>query len=131
MAPDVLRQSAFAQALADALAGFSDLMKMEMRLAKAEMKEIVSARIRSAVWIGISALLGIVALSVLAQFAVLTIATFGFAMHWAALTVGLVLAVGASVAFICGRTSLEGDLVPTRTLKQLTNDLRTTKESLI
>jgi hypothetical protein len=130
MAHDVLRDSALARALIGAMSDFSDLIGKEVRLAKAEIAEKVAIRLKASVWMVAAAALGFIAVLVLVQAAVLAIASFGVALHWACLLVGSVSAALASAAFFHGRSVATDDLTPSRSLTQITKDIATIKEQL-
>ena len=71
-----------------------------------------------------------VAALLLVEAAVFAIASFGLALHWSCLLVAAVLAAGAAAAFYHGRSIAEDELLPTRTAKQISQDIKTAKEQL-
>ena len=126
--PHDLRESAVVRALADLLGDLSDLVGKEMRLAKAEMTEKLTSRLRGMIWMGVAALLGLTAFVLVIQSAVVALARWGLELHWAYLLVAAALAAIGTAAFLQGRSAAQDELLPSRTLAQLTNDLRTVKE---
>jgi Putative Actinobacterial Holin-X, holin superfamily III len=130
MAYDTLRNSGVARALTDLFADLSDLLQKEIRLAKAEVTEKIASRLRAGVWMGVAAMLGLVAGLLAVQAAVFAIASFGVALHWACLLVAALLAAGGAVAFYHGRSAAEETFLPTRTARQITRDIKTAKEQL-
>jgi hypothetical protein len=50
MAHDTLRNSGLVRALIDLLADLSDLVQKEIRLARAEVTENISAKLRASAW---------------------------------------------------------------------------------
>jgi Putative Actinobacterial Holin-X, holin superfamily III len=62
--------------------------------------------------------------------AVFAIASFGLALHWACLVVAAVLAAAAIAAFSYGRSAMDDDLIPKRSVRQISQDIRTAKEQL-
>jgi Putative Actinobacterial Holin-X, holin superfamily III len=88
------------------------------------------SRLRASVWMVVAGALGLVAVLVLVEAAVFAIASFGIAMHWSCLIVAGVLAAAAAVAFFQGRSAAQGELLPTRTTRQISQDIRTAKEQL-
>jgi hypothetical protein len=62
--------------------------------------------------------------------AVFAIASFGLALHWSCLLVAAVLAAGGAAAFYHARSVAEDNLLPTRTAKQITQDIKIAKEQL-
>jgi hypothetical protein len=130
MAHDVLRDSALARSLTDALGDFSDLIGKEVRLAKAEIAEKIATKLTASIWMVAAGVLGFIAALVLVQAAVLAIASFGIALHWACLLVAAVLVALAAAAFFHARSAAAEDLTPSRSITQITKDIATIKEQL-
>jgi Putative Actinobacterial Holin-X, holin superfamily III len=130
MDAEPLRNSAVARALSDLLADFSDLFQKEMRLAKAEIADKVMAKILGGAWMAIAGVIGFLAALLLLQAAVFAIASFGIALHWSCLLVAGVLIACAAAAFFHGRSVGSEELTPTRTIKQVSQDVQTAKEQL-
>jgi hypothetical protein len=125
-----LRNSGLIQALSDLLADLADLLRKELQLAKSEITEKIVSRLRASVWMIVAGVLGMVAALLLVEAAVFGIASFGIALHWSCLIVAAVLAAGGGAAFFQGRAAAEGELLPTRTAKQISQDIQTAKEQL-
>jgi hypothetical protein len=125
-----LRNSGLIQALSDLLADLADLLRKELQLAKSEITEKIVSRLRASVWMIVAGVLGMVAALLLVEAAVFGIASFGIALHWSCLIVAAVLAAGGAAAFFQGRAAAEGELLPTRTAKQISQDIQTAKEQL-
>jgi putative superfamily III holin-X len=130
MAHERLRNSGLAQALTDLLADLADLLRKELQLAKTEITEKITSRLRASVWMVVAGVVGLVAALLLVEAAMFAIASFGLALHWSCLLVAAVLAAGAAAAFYHGRSIAEDELLPTRTVKQVTQDIKTAKEQL-
>jgi len=130
MAYEQFKQSSLACSISATLAGFSDLFQKELRLARAEMSEKLSAKVRGGIWMMAAGLFGLIALILLIQAAVFGIASFGIALHWACLIVGGVIGAAAAATYYRGRADLQEDLIPTRTINQVKRDLEATKEHL-
>jgi hypothetical protein len=130
MAHERLRNSGLVQALTDLLADFADLLRKELQLAKTEITEKIVSRLRASVWMIVASVLGMVAALLLVEAAVFGIASFGIALHWSCLLVAAVLAAAAAAAFFQGRAAAQDELVPTRTAKQISQDIKTAKEQL-
>jgi hypothetical protein len=127
---DRLRNSGLVQAVTDLFADLADLLQKELRLAKTEITEKIVSRLRASVWMVVAGVLPIVAVLLLIEAAVFGIASFGIALHWSCLIVaGVLLLIGAA-AFFQGRAAAEGELMPTRTAKQISQDIKTAKEQL-
>jgi Putative Actinobacterial Holin-X, holin superfamily III len=125
-----LRNSGLVQALTDLLADFADLLRKELQLAKTEITEKIVSRLRASVWMIVAGVLGMVAALLLVEAAVFAIASFGIALHWSCLLVAAVLAAAAAAAFFQGRAAAQDELLPTRTAKQISQDIKTAKEQL-
>jgi uncharacterized protein YacL len=130
MAHERLRNSGLVQALTDLLADFADLLRKELQLAKTEITEKIVSRLRASVWMVVAGVLGMVAALLLVEAAVFAIASFGIALHWSCLLVAAVLAAAAAAAFFQGRAAAQDELLPTRTAKQISQDIKTAKEQL-
>jgi type IV secretory pathway VirB2 component (pilin) len=127
---DRLRNSGLVQAVTDLFADLADLLQKELQLAKTEITEKIVSRLRASVWMVVAGVLAIVAVLLLIQAAVFGIASFGIALHWSCLIVAGVLLLIAAAAFFQGRAAAEGELMPTRTAKQISQDIKTAKEQL-
>ena len=125
-----LRNSGLVQALTDLFADLADLLRKELQLAKTEITEKIVARLRASVWMAVAGALGLVAGLLLVEAAVFAIASFGIALHWSCLIVAGFLAVAAAAAFFRGRSAAQDELLPTRTTRQISRDIRTAKEQL-
>jgi hypothetical protein len=130
MAYDTLRNTGLVRALSDVLADLSDLVQKEIRLAKAEVTEKISSKLQASVWMVAAGVIGLIALLLVIQAIVFFIASFGLALHWSSLLVAVVLAVIAAVAFFRGRSLAQEELLPERTVKQVSKDIQTAKEQL-
>jgi Putative Actinobacterial Holin-X, holin superfamily III len=83
--------------LGDVVFGITQLVKGELALVRAEVKGSVQDATSAIVKLAIAAVLGIVALNVLAAAAVSGLMVAGLTPMWACLGVGIVLLVGALV----------------------------------
>ena len=130
MALDRLQNSALTRAFTDLFADLGDLVQKEMQLAKAELTEKITSRLQASIWMVAAGLLALIAGLLVVQAAVFAIASFGLALHWACLVVAAVLAAGALAAFSYGRSAMDDDLIPKRSVRQISQDIRTAKEQL-
>jgi len=130
MALDHLQNSGLARALTDLLADLAELVQKELQLAKTEITEKISARLRASAWMVAAGVLGMVAVLLIVEAAVFAIASLGLALYWSCLVVAAVLGAGAAAAFFHGRSLTEEELLPSRTAKQITQDIKTAKEQL-
>jgi uncharacterized membrane protein YgcG len=130
MALDRLQNSGLTHAFTDLLADLGDLLQKEIQLAKAEVTEKIGSRLQASVWMVAAGLLAFIVVLLVVEAAVFAVASFGLALHWACLVVAGVLAAAALATFFYGRSLAEGDLMPTRSARQISQDIRTAKEQL-
>jgi uncharacterized membrane protein YgcG len=130
MALDHLQNSELTRALTELLADLAELVQKELQLAKTEITEKITARLRASAWIVAAGVLGMVAALLIVEAAVFAIASFGLALYWSCLVVAAILAAGAAAAFYHGRSLTEEELLPSRTARQITQDIKTAKEQL-
>ena len=130
MALDRLQNSGITHAFTDLLADLGDLLQKEIQLAKAEVTAKISSRLQASVWMVAAGLLAFIVVLLVVEAAVFAVASFGLALHWACLVVAAVLAGAAVAIFFYGRSLAEGDLMPKRSARQISQDIRTAKEQL-
>jgi hypothetical protein len=130
MAPESLRDSAMVRAMTDLLADVSDLLRKEVRLARTELGEKISAKLQGSGWMAAAGVLALVALLLLTEAAVFAIASFGLALYWACLLVAAIVAAAAAAVFYHGRSLAEQELLPTRSVRQIKRDIEIAKEQL-
>jgi len=118
----------------DEFAGIvSDLREIargEVELAKAEMGEQVSALVRTAIWGGVAAVLGLLALTWVFVTMTLVLDTFMDAWAAAAVTLGVlaVLTIGAGLAAASRMKKVT--IVPKRTVHSVREDVQWAKDQL-
>jgi hypothetical protein len=127
---DQLRNSALPRALSEVVGDLADLFQKELRLARAELTEKLSIKLRAGVWMSIAGVMGFIAALLVVEAAVLGIATFGIALHWSCLIVAGVLALAGGAAYAKGRADAGEDLAPNRTIHNVKQDIATAKEQL-
>jgi hypothetical protein len=125
-----LKHSALPRVLADVVGDLADLVQKEMRLAKTELSEKLSNKLRAGLWMGIAGGLGLIAFLLIIEGIVFGIASFGIALHWSCLIVAAVLAVAAGGFYAKGAADAREELTPTRTIHQVKQDIATAKEQL-
>jgi hypothetical protein len=130
MALDHLQNSGLTRAVTDLLADLAELVQKELQLAKTEITEKITARLRASAWMVAGGVLGMVAALLIVEAAVFAVASFGLALYWSCLVVAAVLLAGAAAAFFHGRSLTEEELLPPRTARQITQDIKTAKEQL-
>jgi hypothetical protein len=130
MAYESLQDSLLITTLRDLATDVSDLLRKEIRLAKAEVTEAVAGRVKAGVWIVVAGLLGLVALLLVMQALVFGIASLGIGLHWASLIVAAVLGGLAAGAFLYGRSLANASPTPTRTRRQINADITAMREHL-
>jgi hypothetical protein len=127
---ETLKNSALPRALSEVIGDLADLLQKELRLARAELSEKLSLKLRGGVWICVAAALVLIAAVLVIEGLVFAIASFGIALHWSCLIVAAVMAAAGGGAYAKGRTDVREDLVPARTIHQVKQDIATAKEQL-
>ena len=108
----------------DALDHVTSLIRKEVELAKAETGEKVSRMAGGTVFLGIGAILMLVALNVLAAALVNWVAASGLDAGWAALIVGGGIIVLALIFLLVGRSRIKPKgLMPERTARNVRSDV--------
>jgi uncharacterized membrane protein YqjE len=130
MSTERLRNSTLTRALSDVVADFADLIQKEMRLARAEIAEKLSNKLRAGIWLSGAAALAFLTLVLLVQAMVLWIATMGLSLAAACLIVAGALAAMAGLAYAAARADAAESLTPERTINQVNRDMEETKERL-
>ena len=130
MARDDPRDASLIGAATDVLSAFSDLLRKELRLAQAEISQKLSQRLRALVWMVVAAILGLLAVLLVAEAAVFALASAGLALHWSCLLVAAILAALAAMAFYAGQGGPSGDLSPARTVRQFNEAVKSATEQL-
>lgn len=116
--------------IGDLLGDFNELIQKEIALAKGEIQENLSNKISGAVWIAIGGVILLLGAIVALAGLVLFVGTFGIPLHWSAFAVAAgVIIIGLIVA-MSGKSKLEGDLMPTRAIRQVGEDIKTVKEQM-
>ena len=130
MAREHTRQARFPEAFTEVLSDFGDLFTKEVRLAKAEMSENISTKIRGGLWLAVAGLFFVLAIALVLGAAVVWLTTLDIRLHFAFLIVAAVMALSAAVSYLIGRSEAQAALTPIRTVTQVQRDIVTTKEQL-
>ena len=130
MARERLRKPSLPEVLSDALSDFADLFRKELRLAQAELSSNVSTKLRGSIWLAIAGLFALLALALILGGLVAWITTFDVSLHFAFLIVAAGVGLVAVLAYAAGRSEAQAELVPSRTISQVKQDIETTKEQL-
>jgi hypothetical protein len=122
---DGIHNSALVRTLADVLDDLPVLFQKEIRLAQAEFTQQIKDGVQASAWMMVAGLLGLITFFILLQAAIFAIASLGLALHWSCVIGGC-----AAAAFLYGRSTMPNTLVPTRSVSQVNEDVRTVKEQL-
>ena len=125
-----LKHSVLPRVLADVVGDLADLVQKEMRLARTELTEKLATKLRAGLWMGVAGVLGLIAFLLVIEGIVFGIATMGLALHWSCLLVAAVMAVAAGAFYALGAAKAREELTPTRTIRQVKQDIATAKEQL-
>jgi len=124
------KNSALPRVLSEVVADLADLFQKELRLFKAELSAKLSIKLWAGVWMSVAGVLGVVAALLVVQALVFGIAAFGIALHWSCLIVAAVFAAAGAAAFAKGKADAREELTPTRTIRNVKQDIATAKEQL-
>ncbi len=117
--------------IADTFNDLSDLLRKEMRLASAEMSQSVTASIRASVMMAVGGAFMLMALLIALGGLVLVIVTYGFDLSVASFMVAGGTGLVGLLLLLAARAQLSASrLAPTRSLGQMREAIRTTKEHL-
>ena len=116
--------------LVDTFRQFTTLMQGELKLARAELSNIVTRAGMGIAFIAIAMLMALVALNVLASAVVAYLAANGLSIGTAALAVGGLLIVIALILAFMGKSRLSAEaLTPDRTVENIRDDIAAMKEA--
>jgi uncharacterized membrane protein YqjE len=101
----------------------STLLRQELALAKAEVKEEAAQAGKAAAMFGVGAIAGLLTLVFLSFALLYGLVEAGLAPWLSALIVGLLWAVIAGVTVLLGRNSIKGIEPPERTIKTVKEDV--------
>jgi uncharacterized membrane protein YqjE len=125
-----LRKPSLPEVVSDALSDFADLFRKELRLAQAELSSNVSTKLRGSIWLALAGLFALLALALILGGLVAWITTFDVSLHFAFLSVAAGVGLVAVLAYAAGRSEAHAELIPSRTISQVKQDIETTKEQL-
>jgi Putative Actinobacterial Holin-X, holin superfamily III len=119
------------EAFSRVMTDLADLIRKEMRLARAELSTKLSIGIRAGIWMLAAAFFAIVAALLVVQACVLALATTtGLALHWSSLIVAAALGILAAAAFAKSKTDAPEQLTPDRAINQVKRDIKVARSSL-
>ncbi len=130
MALERVKDGALPRAVSDVVGDLADLVQKELRLARAELSEKITAKLQAGIWMSAAGLLGMIAGLFALQAVVFAIASYGYPMHWSCLIVAGVVAAIGLMAYLKGRSDAQEELAPSRTINQMKRDISTVKEQL-
>ena len=130
MASERLSQRSLPEALSDTLSDLADLFRKELQLARAELSSNVSTKLRGGIWLGIAGLFAVLAVALILGALVAWITTFNVSLHVSFLIVAAGVGIVAVLAYFAGRSEAQAELTPSRTIRQVKQDIETTKEQL-
>lgn len=131
MADEAPKESALIRSLSDLMTDLADLFQKELRLAKAEIAANISKKLQAGLWMSAAGLFGLIAALLVIQAIVFALISWGLAPYWACLLVAIVLGCAGAASFAKGRADAAKSLTPERTLSQIKEDIKSTKEQLV
>jgi hypothetical protein len=120
---EAIKDSTLVAAMRDLMTDVSDLVRKEVRLARAEITQIATKGVQAGVWMAAAGVIGLIAILFLIQAIVFGLASLGLGVGWASLIVAIVLAAIAGGLFFYGRALARGSFTPQRTLDQISRDI--------
>jgi len=125
-----VKETTLFRTASETVADLADLLQKEMRLARAEITDKLSTKLQAGIWMTAAGLLGFLALLILLEAIVFGLVALGLSPFWSAVIVAVVLGCLGGAAYFKGRLDAAKGLTPTRTIRQVKEDIRTTKEQL-
>jgi uncharacterized membrane protein YgcG len=123
-----IKDSMLVRGLSDLVDDVADLFQKELRLAKAEIAQNISQKLNAGVWMTAAGVLALLSALLVLQAIVFGLIAAGLAPHWACLIVAIVLAAAGAAAFYKGRADAKADMMPDRTISQIKEDIKVTRE---
>lgn len=127
---DGIRNSALIRTITDVLEALPDLFRKEVRLALAEFSEKAKDGVKASVWMIVAGFLALISFFILIEAAIFGIASLGLALHWSCLIVAAAIGAAAAGSFLYGHSTMPDTLVPARSVREISADIRTVKEAL-
>lgn len=125
-----VKESALFRTMSEMVADLADLFQKELRLARAEISHNISKRLQAGIWMSAAGVFGLLAFVILLEAIIFGLIGLGMSPFWASLLVAVVLACLGGAAYFKGRRDAEEGLTPQRTIRQVKEDIRSTKEQL-
>jgi len=125
-----LKHPTLPEAFSEVLSDVAELFRKELRLAKAELASNVSTKLRGGIWLAITGLLGLAAFAPVLGSLVSWVATLDISLPAAFLIVAAGVGLAAILTYLAGRKDAERALAPSRTIRQVKQDIDITKEQL-
>jgi uncharacterized membrane protein YqjE len=116
------------QSIAELFGDYSDLVQKEIRLARAEIVDAVSRRVRAGAMLGVAGFFGLIAFLLIVEGIVFAIAAAGLALYWSCFLVAFVLIAGAAAVYAYVRSVDMPKPILKRSLEQVRRDIRIVKE---
>jgi uncharacterized membrane protein YqjE len=127
---DDVRNSALGRTLSEFLGDLTDLIQKEIRLVQGEVSEKIGARLQALIWMAAAGIIALVAALYFLAGIVFALIAWGLSPYLSCFAVGAALAILAVILFSYGQTLLAEGLLPSRTARQLNQDIKTVKEQL-
>ena len=103
MQHDRLANADLPRTVSNLLGHLSDLIRKEIRLARAELSQMLAAKLQATIWAAVAAIAALLAAIMILETAVFALVAFGLATPWACLLVAVILGAGAGLALLRAR----------------------------
>ncbi|MBV8183685.1 MAG: phage holin family protein [Hyphomicrobiales bacterium] len=130
MQHDRIANSDILRTLSQVLGDFSYLVQKEIELARAELSEMLAAKLQASTWAIVAVVAALLAAIMVVETAVFALVALGFKPVWACLLVTVILAAGAGIAFLQARRLARRGPGARDLLGQVPQDIHTIKERL-
>jgi hypothetical protein len=125
---DRIANSDLLRTLGDAFGSLSDLVHKEIRLARAELSQMLASKLQASAWAVVAAVAVLLAAILIVEAAVFALVALGLSTQWACLAVAVILVAGGLLAFLQARRLAQSGPAPQRVLGQVARDIQTVKE---
>jgi hypothetical protein len=130
MAYDRVKNTVLSHGITDVISDFVRLVKAELRLAQAEVAFTIREKMQAAIWLAFAGLFGLVALIFVGQGVVSLLIERGMQAPAANTIVALVGLVLTVFFVLIGVSKAKKGVTPSRTVRQVKQDIHAVKEKL-
>ncbi len=127
---DRVANSDLLRTFGETLGSLSDLVQKEIRLARAELQQMLASKLQASTWAVAAGVAALLAAILIVEAAVFALVALGLSMPWACLAVAAILIVASVLSFFQARGLARSGPAPRRVVGQVAQDIQTVKERL-